>query len=93
MGIVEITTGAGAVVKLHTKLLYSGSASESAIPVVSVAVYAVLEARMLVGLKVAVVPEHVIVPMTAVPPGPMTVNADGVTVEQSSVSPKVTVSD
>ena len=48
---------------------------------------------MLVGLKVAVVPEHVIVPTTAVPPGPVTVNIDGVTVEQSSASLKVAVSD
>jgi hypothetical protein len=93
VGIVEITVGAGAVVKLHTKLLYSGSPSESFIPVVSVAVYALLEARILVGLKVALVPAQAIVPATAVPPGPVTVNADVVTVEQSSASLKVAVSD
>jgi hypothetical protein len=51
----------------------------------------VLEARTLVGVKVAVAPEQAIVPVTA-PPGPVTVKVDVVTVEQFTAWLKVAVS-
>jgi hypothetical protein len=51
-----------------------------------------LEARRLVGVKVALVPAQRIVPVTGVPPGPVTVKVDVVTVVQFSASLKVAVS-
>ena len=74
VGTVEITMAAGAVVKLHTKLAASGTPVRFFAPVVIVAVNKVLVARTAVGVKVAVVPARVTVPVTGVAPGPVTVN-------------------
>jgi hypothetical protein len=73
-GTVETTVGAGAVVKVHTKLAASAIPAGSFAPVVIVAVNKVLVARMLVGVKVAAVPAKVTVPATGVAPGPDKVN-------------------
>jgi hypothetical protein len=73
-GMVETTMAGGAVVKVHTKLAASATPVGSFAPVVIVAVYKVLVARAAVGVNVAVVPEYVIVPPTAVAPGPVNVN-------------------
>lgn len=56
-GVVEITAGGGAVVKVHTKLAASGAPAGSLAPVVIVAVNKVLLASTVVGVNVAVVPE------------------------------------
>ena len=69
-GIVEMTVGGGAVVKVHTKLAASAAPVGSFAPVVIVAMYKVLVARMVVGLNVAVVPAKMTVPPTGVAPGP-----------------------
>jgi hypothetical protein len=73
-GTVETTVGAGAVVKVHTKLAASAAPVGSFAPVVIVAVYKVLVIRMVVGVNVAVVPAKVTVPPTGVAPGPTKVN-------------------
>ena len=70
IGIVEMTVGGGAVVKVHTKLAASAAPVGSFAPVVIVAMYRVLVARMVVGVNVAVVPARVTVPVTGVAPGP-----------------------
>ena len=69
-GIVEMTVGGGAVVKVHTKLAASAAPVRSFAPVVIVAMYKVLVARVVVGVNVAVVPAKVTVPATSVAPGP-----------------------
>jgi hypothetical protein len=73
-GIVEMTVGGGAVVKVHTKLVASGAPVGSFAPVVIVAVNRVLVASVVVGVNVAVVPVNVTVPATGVAPGPVKVN-------------------
>jgi hypothetical protein len=79
MGASEITAGGAQgllpVVKVHTKLLASAMPYTSVAPVVIVAVYIVLSARTLEGVKVAVVPAaaYVTVPATGVVPGPVNV--------------------
>jgi hypothetical protein len=70
IGIVEMTVGGGAVVKVHTKFAASAAPVGSFAPVVIVAMYKVLVARMVVGVNVAVVPAKVTVPATGVAPGP-----------------------
>ena len=55
-GIVEITVGGAAVVKVHTKFAASGAPVGSFAPVAIVAVNKVLLARTVVGVNVAVVP-------------------------------------
>src|SRR5512143_1640185 len=67
------TTGAwpavvAAVVKLQARLLASALPAKSLAPVVIVASYTVLAARLLAGVKVAVVPTWVTVPTTGVNP-------------------------
>jgi hypothetical protein len=77
-GTVAITVGragAGSVKKVHTYLLASGVPARSVAPVVIVAVYRVLNARLAPGVKVATAPAQPIVPGTWVTPGPVTVNA------------------
>ena len=54
--IVETTVGGAAVVKVQTKLAGSAAPVRSFAPVVIVAVYKVLVARMAVGVNAAVVP-------------------------------------
>jgi hypothetical protein len=71
-GTVDTTAGAP-VVKLHAKLAASALPPGSLAPVVIVAEYKVLEARGVVGVKVAVVPARPAVPATAAPPGPVRV--------------------
>jgi len=56
------------VVKLHTKLLLSALPARSLTPLVIVAVYMVLAARLAVGVKIAVTPAYVTVPVTRVVP-------------------------
>jgi len=73
-GIVEMTVGGGAVVKVQTKLVASGAPVGSFAPVVIVAVNRVLVASVVVGVNVAVVPVNVTVPATGVAPGPVKVN-------------------
>jgi hypothetical protein len=73
-GIVEMTVGGGAVVKVHTKFAASAAPVGSFAPVVIVAMYKVPVARMVVGVNVAVVPAKVTVPTTGVAPGPAKVN-------------------
>ena len=73
-GTVETTVGAGAVVKVHTKLDASAIPVEFFAPVVMVAVNKVLVASVVAGVNVAVVPAKVTVPATAVAPGPVKVN-------------------
>jgi hypothetical protein len=73
-GIVEMTVGGGAVVKVHTKLVASGAPVGSFVPVVIVAVNKVLVASVVVGVNVAVVPVNVTVPATDVAPGPVKAN-------------------
>jgi hypothetical protein len=55
-GTVEVTVGAGAVVKVHTKLAASAPPVASFAPVVIVDVYKVEAARSTPGVKVAVFP-------------------------------------
>jgi hypothetical protein len=57
IGIVEITVGGAAVVKVHTKLADSAAPVGSFAPVVIVAVYKVPVARSAEGVSVAVLPE------------------------------------
>ena len=92
-GFVEITVGAVVsalvpVVKLQTKLLAKAFSAKSVIPVVSVAVNVVPGARVLAGVKVAMVPAHVTVPETGVAPC-RKVKVAVVTVRGSSASLKV----
>jgi hypothetical protein len=79
-GTVETTVGAGAVVKVHTKLAASAIPAGSFAPVVIVAVNKVPAARTVVGVKVAVVPAKVTVPVTGVGPGPVNVKVTALTV-------------
>jgi len=72
-GTVEITVG-GPVVNVHTKFAARGLPPGSVAPVVIVAVYRVKAASEAVGVKVAVEPEYVTAPATAVTPGPISVN-------------------
>jgi hypothetical protein len=72
-GLVEVTVGMLAVVKVQTKLLASALPAGSLAPVVIVPVNPVLGARLLAGVNVAVVPEAVTVPGRGVPLGPATV--------------------
>jgi len=55
-GIVEVTVGGAAVVKVQTKLAASAAPVGSFAPVVIVAIYKVLVVRTAVGVNVAVVP-------------------------------------
>jgi hypothetical protein len=73
-GIVEMTVGGGAVVKVHTKLAARGTPVGSLAPVVIVAINKVPLARADVGVNVAVVPAKATVPVTGVAPGPDKVN-------------------
>jgi len=84
-GVVEITVGAvvaGTVLKVHEKLLPSGSPVESVMAVVRVAVYKVLVSSRAAGVNVATAPVQPTVPATAVPPGPLTRKLAIVTVAQ-----------
>ena len=56
IGIVEITVGTAPVVKLHEKLAASGMPRRSVAPVVIVAVWRVVGARVVAGVNDAVVP-------------------------------------
>jgi hypothetical protein len=85
-GIVEITVGAGAVVNVHTKFAASAAPVGFFAPVVMVAVNTALVASAAVGVKVAVVPERVMVPATGVAPGPVKVNVVALTVAGSMAS-------
>jgi len=69
-GLVEVTVGMLAVVKVQTKLLASALPAGSLAPVVIVPVNLMLGARLLAGVNVAVVPEAVTVPGRGVPLGP-----------------------
>jgi hypothetical protein len=55
-GIVETTVGGAAVVNVHTKLAANAAPVGSFAPVVIVAIYRVVVARIAVGVNVAVVP-------------------------------------
>jgi hypothetical protein len=95
-GSVELTVGAvvsivAPVVKPHVLSAASALAAMSLKPVVAVAVYAVLAARLLVGAKVAVRPTQVTAPGTGVTPC-FRVNVPAVQVAGSMASLKVTVS-
>jgi hypothetical protein len=80
-GIVETTTGGGViVVNVHTELAASGMPEALVAPVVIVAVYWVLYARLADGMNVATTPVYVTVPATAVPPGPVNVKVDALIV-------------
>jgi hypothetical protein len=57
VGIVEMTVGGTAVVKVHTKLAASAAPVGSLAPVVIVAVYKVPVARRADGVNVVVLPE------------------------------------
>jgi hypothetical protein len=57
-----------------------------------VAVYTVLYARTAAGVNVAVTPLYVTVPVTAVPPGPVTVKVDPLIVAAFIASLKVALS-
>jgi len=85
-GIVEITVGAGAVVNVHTKFAASAAPVGFFAPVVMVAVNTALVASAAVGVKVAVVPERVMVPATGVAPGPVKVNVVALIVAGSMAS-------
>jgi hypothetical protein len=65
---------AAEVVKVHAMLLVMALPAASFAPVVTVAVYAVLATRALVGVNVAVLVDatYVTVPGTGVAPGPVT---------------------
>jgi hypothetical protein len=89
IGIVEITVGGSAVVKVHTKLAASAAPVGSFAPVVIVAVYEVLVVRMAVGANVAVVPVYVTLPGTGVAPRPVKVNVAAVIVAGSMAWLKV----
>ncbi len=54
-----VMTGAAAVVKVQTKLLAIAAPVRPVTPVVTVAVYIVLYARFVLGVKVATLPEAV----------------------------------
>ena len=56
-GIVEMTVGGGAVVKVHTKFAASAAPVGSFAPVVIEAVYEAPVARSVDGVNVAVLPE------------------------------------
>jgi hypothetical protein len=88
-GIVEMTVGGGAVVKVHTKLAASAAPVGSFAPVVIVAMYRVLVARMVVGVNVAVVPAKLTVPATGVAPGPTRVKVVALMVAAFMASLKV----
>jgi hypothetical protein len=90
-GFVEITVGIDPVVKVHTKLLARVVPAGFFAPVVIVAVYGVLPARGAEGVNVAVVPEYVTAPVTAAPPGPVTVKVDVFIVVASIALLKVAV--
>src|ERR1700730_17748868 len=75
-GFVEMTVGMVPVVKLHTELPARALPFASFAPVVIVAVYMELAANMVAGVKVAVVPEKVTVPVTMRPAGPTAVNEE-----------------
>ena len=79
-GIVEMTVGGGAVVKVHTKFAASAAPVGSFAPVVIVVMYKVLFASTAVDVNVAVVPAYVTVPNTGVAPGPVKVNVDALIV-------------
>jgi hypothetical protein len=88
-GIVETTVGGGAVVKVQTKLDARAAPVGSFAPVVMVAMYKVLVARIVVGVNVAVVPAKVTVPATGVTPGPDKVNVPALIVAGFMASLKV----
>ena len=94
-GTVELTVGAvvsgvAPVVKVHTLLTASALPAKSLDPVVIVAVYVVLAARLLAGVKTAVTPVRVTTPETAVAPC-FKVNVVVVIVKGSIASLKVAV--
>ena len=64
--------GAAAVVKLQVKSAARGLPAVSVTPAATVAVYCVLVARAADGVKVAVLPLTLTVPVTAAPPGVVT---------------------
>ena len=72
-GFIETTAGIVPVVKVQTKFAVRPIPVEFFAPIVIVAVYSVLGRRAAFGVNVAVVPENVIVPVTGVTPGPVTV--------------------
>ena len=73
-GIVAVTLGMVPVVNVQTKFAASALPAGSVAPVVIVPVYVVLASRLAAGVNVAVAPEEVTAPITAVPPGPASVN-------------------
>jgi hypothetical protein len=73
-GTVAVTAGGGSVVNVDTKLAASGTPAGSFAPVVMVAVNNVLLARTAAGVNVAVFPAKLTDPVTAVAPGPVSVN-------------------
>jgi hypothetical protein len=75
-GAVADTAGGGAVVNVHTKLAASAAPVGSFAPVVIVAVYKVDVASSAAGVNVAVFPALLTDPVTAVTPGPVSVNDD-----------------
>jgi hypothetical protein len=94
-GSVELTVGAVVsvavpVVKVHVLLAANALPAGSLTPVVIVAVYGVLTARLLVGLKIAVLPTQVTAPGTGVAPC-VKVNVVAVQVAGSAASLKVAV--
>src|SRR5580704_13065494 len=74
-GTVEITVGGGVfvAVNVQTTLAARPAPVRSLAPVVIVAVYRVPLVRFAAGVNVAVVPAYVIMPATAVVPGPASV--------------------
>ena len=98
-GMVEITvggvvSGAAAVVKVQMKLFASASPARSVVPVVIVAVYTVLDAKLAAGVNVATEPAstYVTAPVTATPPGPVNVKVAPLIVAGFIASLKVAVS-
>jgi hypothetical protein len=94
-GSVEVTVGGVTsvvvpVVKVHVWLAANALPARSLNPVVTVAVWRVLTARLPVGAKVAVLPTQVTAPATAV--APASVNVVAVQVAGSTASLKVAVS-
>jgi hypothetical protein len=97
-GLVESTvglvvSGAAAVVNVQMKLLASAVSVRSMAPVVIVAVYTVLDARLAAGVKVATEPAatYVTAPITATPPGPVTAKVIGLIVAGFIATLKVAV--
>ena len=95
IGMTELTigavvSGAAPVVKLHTLLAARALPAKSLAPVVIVAVYKVLAARLDAGVKVAATPTEVTVPETDVVPC-IKVKVAVLSVEGSIASVKVTV--